>query len=91
MWNWPENVMTHKWGEFSEDLPVRHHQLQVNKWQNEQLEKWIPEIQVVHRVRLNAGGLVHTEENTKCYQQIMKDCGFRKSGDGSRPCKLSDS
>lgn len=42
--------------------------MQVNKWHNEQLEKWIPEIQVVHRVWLNTGGLAHTEKTTKSYQ-----------------------
>lgn len=31
--------------------------MQVNKWQNEQLEQWIPEVPVVHRVWLNTGAL----------------------------------
>lgn len=61
----------------------------VSKWRKEQVEKWIPETQVVYRVGLNTGGLVHTGEK-KYYQQRMQDCRFGKSSGGNGLCELSD-
>lgn len=42
--------------------------MQVNKWQKEQLEEWIPEIHIVHR--LNTGGLVHAEKTQNNRRKI---------------------